>query len=68
MNRTIDKEECQPWFSHQMHQEGSLWKFWEKPLKLVDENNRGFKWNNESEFSDKGEFELSRPFKQSVID
>lgn len=68
MNRTIDNEECQPWFSHQMHQEGSLWKFWEKPLKLVDDNNSGFKWNNGSEFSNQGEFELSRPFKQSVID
>ena len=74
MNRTIDNEECQPWFSHQMHQEGSLWKFWEKPLKLVDDNNSGFKWNNVSEFSSSeeqgkgGEFELSRPFKQSVID
>ena len=68
MNRTIDNEECQPWFSNQMHQEGSLWKFWEKPLKLVDDNNSGFKWNNGSEFSNQGKFELSRPFKQSVID
>ena len=31
MDHTIDNEECQDWLSNEVHYEGSLFKFWEKP-------------------------------------
>jgi carbonic anhydrase len=43
MNRTIDNEECQDWHSNEVHYEGSLWKFWEKPEIFPIE---GKKWKD----------------------
>jgi carbonic anhydrase len=31
MDHTVDNEECQDWLSNEVHYEGSLFKFWEKP-------------------------------------
>ena len=43
MSRTVDNEECQDWLSNDVHYEGSLWKFWEKPPIFPTE---GKKWND----------------------
>ena len=43
MDRTIDNEECQDWNSNEVHYEGTLWKFWEKPEIFPIE---GKKWKD----------------------
>lgn len=43
MTRTLSNEECQDWLSNETHYEGSLWKFWEKPLTL---NKNNYDWDN----------------------
>jgi hypothetical protein len=44
MNRTLSNEECQEWLSNETHYEGSLWKFWEKPVTLS--KNQKYDFNN----------------------
>ena len=34
MIRTLSNEECQNWLSSEVHMEGDLWKFWEKPPEM----------------------------------
>ena len=37
MSSTIDGDTCQRWGSNQVHYEGSLLKFWEKPLSISEQ-------------------------------
>ena len=53
LNRTLSNEECQPWLSNQVHYEGDLWKFWEKPLKISKDEK--FEWED-----------LSIPYRQKI--
>mgnify|MGYP000854021135 CR=1 FL=1 len=34
LTRTLSNEECQHWLSNEVHYEGDLLKFWEKPVKM----------------------------------
>mgnify|MGYP001203364379 CR=1 FL=1 len=34
LSRTLSNEECQHWLSNEVHYEGDLLKFWEKPVKM----------------------------------
>ena len=54
--------------SNQIHHEGSLWKFWEDPLKLIDSTGNGFKWSDNPDKSTGGGVTLSRPIKETVLD
>ena len=53
LSRTLSNEECQPWLSNEVHYEGDLWKFWEKPLKMS--KNERIEWKN-----------LTIPYKQKI--
>ena len=43
MDRTVDNDECQDWLSNDVHYEGELLKFWQKPA-IFSKN--GKKWED----------------------
>ena len=43
MNTTVDNDECQDWLSNEVHYEGELLKFWQKPALFLKD---GKKWSD----------------------
>ncbi len=50
MDTTIDNDECQDWLSNEVHYEGELLKFWQKPPIFLKE---GKKWADLTEMEKK---------------